>query len=271
MQRRTLTRTTTGSSTRTRPRTTSRTSRRTTTPTRSSTTTSAKQEGNINGENGGNLADEISWMAMSNNNRGTARLGPPTTTTTSIPPPPPPPMLQEEGMPMPPPLHPDMLLSMGYPEGTTRVLEEGVWQPIFPGEAEGAQATATHRDPLQQYHSGWSIFADEGSGEATGSASSQGGPQQHSPGNNLGVGGHHHSHQQPQQQPYLPRQAVNRGAAPAAASQWHSGWSPAHQHQAHYPQPQYTQQATQGRGTWGYAATAGPSKRTLEAQIRPSL
>ena len=130
--------TTSTSSTRTRPSTTSRTSRGSMTTTRSSPTTLAQQGGATHKNHGASEGDEISWMAVSNNNpptRGTTRLGPPTTTTTSVPPPPPP-MFQDEDTPLPPPLQPDMLLSMGYPQGTTWVLEEGVWQNL-PGRSAG--------------------------------------------------------------------------------------------------------------------------------------
>ena len=256
------------SSTRTRPNPTSRTSRGSTTATRSSPTTSAQQGDTTRVDNGAGLVDEISWMAVSNNNpptRGATRLGPPTTTTTSVPPPPPP-MFQEENTPMPPPLHPDMLLNMGYPQGTTWVLEEGVWQPIFPGEAQGALGATPHADPPQQYHSRWSIFAEEDSGN-TGSASSQG--AQHPIGSSPGAAGHQHNHQQPHQPRHLPREAVNRGAAPAATNQWHSGWSPAHHNHAQHPQPQHMQQMAQGRGTWGYAATAAPSNGPWRPRYAP--
>ena len=153
---------------------------------------------------------------------------------------------------------------MGYPHGTTWVLEEGVWQPIFPGEAQGAGGT-TNADPLQQYHTGWSIFADEGQEGAGSASSSQGPPQQQAAAaaaaGSGGPRGGPQSHQQhQQQQPYLPRQATARGAAPAATNHWNSGWSPTHQ-----PLPQQVQ-PQQGRGyvvpapgTWGYAATAAPS------------
>ena len=258
------------SSTGTRPSPTSRTSRGSMTTTRSSPTTLAQQGGPVHKNHEANEGDEISWMAVSNNNpppRGTTRLGPPTTTTTSMPPPPPP-TFQDEDTPLPPPLQPDMLLNMGYPQGTTWVLEEGVWQPIFPGEAQGAptsQATSS-----QPYHSGWSIFAAEDPGH-TGSASSQG--AQHAAGNHPAGTGHQPNHQQPQlQQPrQLPREAVNRGTAPAAANQWNSGWSPAHHnhHQAQYSQPQYPQSTAQGRGTWGYAATAGPSNGPWRPRYAP--
>ena len=219
--------------------------------------------------------DEASWMAVSNTNpptRGTTRMGSHTTTTTS-PPPPPPPQLQEADTPLPPPLQPDMLLNMGYPQGTTWVLEEGVWQPIFPGEAQGPGG-AIIVDPLQQYHSGWSIFADEGQEGAGSASSSQAPPQQQSaaagPGGPRGGNQYHQQHQQ--QQPYLPRQAVARGAAPAATSQWNTGWSPAHQAPPQQAQPQ----PQQGRGyvvpapgTWGYAATAAPSNGPWRPRYAP--
>ena len=262
--------TTPTSSTGTRPSPTSRTSRGSTTTTRSSSTTLAQQGGATHKNHEAGEGDEISWMAVSNNNpptRGTTRLGPPTTTTTSVPPPPPP-MFQEADTPLPPPLQPDMLLSMGYPQGTTWVLEEGVWQPIFPGEAQGAPASQATSS--QQYHSGWSIFAAEDSGH-TGSASSQG--EQHTTGGNPEVTGHQPYHQQPQlQQPrQLPREAVNRGTAPAATNQWNSGWSPAHHNhnQAQHSQQQHPQNTAQGRGTWGYAATAAPSNGPWRPRYAP--
>ena len=262
--------TTPTSSTRTRPSPTSRTSKGSTTTTRSSPTTLAQQGGATHMDHGAGQGDEVSWMAVSNNNpptRGTTRLGPPTTTTTSVPPPPPP-MFQEEDTPLPPPLQPDMLLNMGYPQGTTWVLEEGVWQPIFPGEAQGAPASQAASP--QQYHSGWSIFAAGDSGH-TGSASSQGG--QHTTEGNPEVTGHQHNHQQPQpQQPrHLPREAVNRGTAPAATNQWNSGWSPAHHNHNHaqHSQPQHPQNTAQGRGTWGYAATAAPSNGPWRPRYAP--
>ena len=115
--------------------------------------------------------------------------------------------------------------------------------PTIVGAASG--------DPLQQYHSGWSIFADEGP-EGMGSASSNQGPLQQQP-VATGPGGAIAPRSQQQQQPYLPRQATTREVAPAATTQWNSGWSPTHQPWPQHAQPQ------QGRATrdrrWGRGAT----------------
>ena len=221
---------------------------------------------------GASQGDEVSWMAVSNNNpptRGTTRLGPPTTTTTSVPPPPPP-MFQEADTPLPPPLQPDMLLNMGYPQGTTWVLEEGVWQPIFPGEAQGAPASQATSS--QQYHSGWSIFAAGDSGH-TGSASSQGG--QYTTGGNPEVTGHQPNHQQPQlQQPrQLPQRSSQQRNSPGCDQpiKQRLVTSP--------PQPQPSPALTAaalaehgpGKRHMGIRSDSSPLKWTLEAQIRACL
>ncbi|CAE7234238.1 TTLL6, partial [Symbiodinium sp. KB8] len=148
---------------------------------------------------------------------------------------------------------------MGYPQGTTWVLEEGVWQPIFPGEAQGPGGANN-------------VFADEGQEGAGSASSSQVPPQQQAAAAGSGGprGGSQNHQQQYQQQPYLPRQAVARGAAPAATSQWNTGWSPTHQAPPQQAQPQ------QGRGyvvpapgTWGYVATAAPSNGPWRPRYAP--
>ena len=138
----------------------------------------------------------------------------------------------------------------------------------LPGRSAGV--VASQATSSQQYHSGWSIFAAEDPGH-TGSTSSQG--EQHAAGSNPGATGFQPNHQQQQlQQPrHPPREAVNRGTAPAATNQWNSGWSPAHHNhrQAHHSQPQYPQSTAQGRGTWGYAATAAPSNGPWRPRYAP--
>ena len=61
-------------------------------------------------------------------------------------------------------------------------------------------------DPLQQYHTGWSIFADEGQEGAGSASSSQAPPQQQAAAAGSGGprGGTQHHQQHQQQQPYLP-------------------------------------------------------------------